>query len=63
MGGFSAHAGQKDLLDWFSTLAPAKPRVVIAHGEDGPRRQLGNLIRQRHGLKPVLPALGDVIEV
>ena len=63
MGGFSAHAGQTDLLNWFGTIAPSKPRVVVAHGEDGPRKALAGLIQKRHGLKPVLPMLGDVIEL
>ena len=63
LGGFSAHAGQTDLLNWFSVIAPSKPRVVLAHGEDGPRNELAKLIQQRHGLKPVLPTLGDVIEL
>jgi metallo-beta-lactamase family protein len=63
MGGFSAHAGQTDLLNWFGVIAPSKPRVVMAHGEDGPREGLAKLIRQRYGLKPALPMLGDVIEL
>ena len=63
LGGFSAHAGQSDLLRWFASLAPSKPRVALTHGEDGPRRALAELIRQRHGLRPVLPALGETIEV
>ena len=29
MGGFSAHADQKGLLDWFSTVAPSKPANII----------------------------------
>ncbi len=62
LGGFSAHAGQTDLLNWFSVIAPSKPRVVVAHGEDGPRQALAKRIHERHGLKPVLPMLGDVIE-
>ena len=44
LGGFSAHAGQKDLLDWFSTLAPAKPELNIIHGENGPRTALAEKI-------------------
>jgi metallo-beta-lactamase family protein len=63
MGGFSAHAGQTDLLNWFSAIAPSRPRVVVAHGEDGPRQALAKLIQQRHGLRAVLPKLGDVIEI
>lgn len=62
MGGFSAHAGQTDLLEWFSAIAPSKPRVVLAHGEDGPRQSLAKRIQKQYGIKPVLPMLGDVIE-
>jgi metallo-beta-lactamase family protein len=63
LGGFSAHAGQTDLMDWFGAIAPSKPRVVITHGEDGARQALAGLIQQRHGLTPIMPAMGDVIEV
>ncbi len=63
LGGFSAHAGQTDLLKWFSALAPARPRVVLTHGEDTARAALGKLIAERHGLTPVLPALNEVLEI
>jgi metallo-beta-lactamase family protein len=63
LGGFSAHAGQTDLLKWFADVAPVKPRVVLTHGENGPRTTLANLILDRHGLKPLLPGLGEVIEL
>jgi len=63
LGGFSAHAGQTDLLKWFGAIAPSKPHVVLIHGEDGPRQALATQIRQRHGLSPSLPKQGDVIEL
>jgi metallo-beta-lactamase family protein len=63
LGGFSAHAGQTDLLAWFGVLAPVRSRVILTHGEDGPRTALAKLIAARHGLTPVLPALGDAIEL
>ena len=63
MGGFSAHAGQTDLLNWFSVIAPSKPRVVLTHGEDGPREALAKKIQQRFKLSPKLPAMGDTIEL
>ena len=63
LGGFSAHAGQSDLMNWFSSLAPAKPRVVITHGEDGPRQALADLITKKHKLKPQLPRIGEVFEL
>jgi len=63
LGGFSAHAGQTDLMKWFDVIAPVKPRVVLTHGENGPRTALAQLIEQRHGLKALLPELGEVIEL
>ena len=63
LGGFSAHAGQKDLLAWFSALAPSKPRVVLTHGEDEPRQILAQKIQQRFKIKCALPRLMEVIEL
>lgn len=63
LGGFSAHAGQTDLAAWFAPLAASRPKVLLTHGEDGPRAALGKLITEFHGLSPLLPALGDIVEV
>jgi len=63
LGGFSAHAGQSDLLTWFRALAPHKPRVILTHGEDGPRAALAAKIQQRFKLKSALPAMGETVEV
>jgi metallo-beta-lactamase family protein len=63
LGGFSAHAGQTDLITWFSAIASSRPRVILTHGEDGPREALAKIIQQRYKLKPVLPKMGDVVEV
>jgi metallo-beta-lactamase family protein len=63
LGGFSAHAGQKDLLSWFSALAPGKPRVVLTHGEDGPREALAKLIWQKYQLQPVIPKMQEAISL
>ena len=63
LGGFSAHAGQKDLLDWLSAIAPSKPQVVLTHGEDNARNVLARQVRKRFGLKSLLPRMGDVVEL
>ncbi len=63
MGGFSAHAGQSDLLKWFDSVAPSRPRPIITHGEDQARKVFSGLIEAKHGLKPEMPQLGDVIEI
>jgi metallo-beta-lactamase family protein len=41
MGGFSAHAGQSDLLTWLQAIMPSQPKVVVTHGEDDSRLGLG----------------------
>jgi metallo-beta-lactamase family protein len=63
LGGFSAHAGQTDLLYWFSIVAPSQPKVVLVHGEDDQRSALAGLIQQRYHLSSMLPKMGDMIEV
>ncbi len=63
LNGFSAHAGQTDLLNWFSYLAPSSPKVVITHGEDGPRKSLAKCIKDRFGLDSTLPKIRDVVEI
>jgi len=60
-GGLSGHAGQTDLLHWFDTLAPSRPRVILTHGEDRGRKPLGRLIRERYGIKVEYPGLGEII--
>jgi metallo-beta-lactamase family protein len=63
LGGFSAHAGQTDLLGWFNVIAPSRPRVVLTHGENEPREILAQKIQQRFKLQPQLPELNEVIEL
>ena len=61
LNGFSAHAGQTDLLKWFSYLAASQPKVVITHGEDGPRASLAVRIKEQYNITPTLPEIGDSI--
>jgi metallo-beta-lactamase family protein len=63
LGGFSGHAGQKDLLAWFDALAPSKPRLVLVHGENKPRQTLANLIRAKHRIRAQTPDIGETIEI
>lgn len=63
LNGFSAHAGQKDLLGWFGAIAKSKPRVVLTHGEDRQRGELARQIQKNFGLKSTLPKMGDVVEL
>ncbi len=62
-GGLSGHAGQRDLLAWIGSLARARPRILLTHGEDNARRTLKGLIKDRFGLTCELPGYPATIEV
>ena len=61
LGGFSAHAGQSELLNWFSSLAPARPRLTLIHGEDRARKPLARKIQERFGITAELPTTQDIL--
>jgi metallo-beta-lactamase family protein len=63
LNGFSAHAGQNDLLKWFSSLGKEKPKVVLTHGENEQREALASQIENIYHLKPLLPELNETIEM
>jgi len=61
MGGFSAHAGQDDLLEWFGAVAPCRPRLIVTHGEANNQRALAEKIQDKYHLPAEIPRLGDAI--
>jgi len=62
LGGFSAHAGQDELLDWFGHLAGSAPRLILTHGEDEPRIVLASRIRERYGIDAILPRYANTLQ-
>jgi len=63
LNGFSAHAGQSELLQWLGPMAAGKPTVVLTHGEARGRDPLAELIQRRFRLKSELPVQGDIIHL
>ena len=63
LGGLSAHAGQTDLINWFSAIAPSRPKLVLSHGEDKGRVPLASLIKQKFGITAILPEFGQKIVI
>jgi metallo-beta-lactamase family protein len=63
LNGFSAHAGQDDLLKWFDPLGRTKPKLLLTHGENPQREALSAQIEKRYNLKPGLPQLNEVFEL
>jgi metallo-beta-lactamase family protein len=63
MGGLSGHAGQRDLVHWFDSMARSRPRVILTHGENKPRDTLRRIVSDRYQLNATCPGLNDVIEI
>lgn len=63
LGGFSAHAGQTDLVRWFDQLAHVRPDLILTHGEPRARDALAAVLEKRHGISARKPAFGHVLEL
>jgi metallo-beta-lactamase family protein len=61
IGGFSAHAGQSDLLDWVSHFENPLMRVYAIHGEESACQSFASSIRDRFGYKVHVPSIGDAL--
>lgn len=63
LGGFSAHAGQSELVNWFSSMAASKPRVALTHGEPDSCLALAERIGSRFGVDTVIPRMDQTIDI
>ena len=55
IGGFSAHADQKDLMEWVGHFAESRPRVFVVHGEKTSSQVLGDKISKDLKLETHVP--------
>jgi len=64
LGGFSAHAGQTDLLRWLAAAVEKRAkrsRVIVVHGEQRQRETLSQKIFTRFGIRAAVPNLGEAV--
>ena len=54
IGGFSAHADQKDLLEWVSHFE-SSPKVFVIHGESEASKTLAGKLKERFQLEVHVP--------
>lgn len=60
LGGFSAHAGQGELVAWLSAFE-GRPTTVLVHGEATAQIALAERLQAELGIAPEIPERGDVI--
>lgn len=61
--GLSAHADQRELLNWFSELSFPPKKVFLLHGEDRSREVLQHQISKKLNYQCVIPNKGESIEL
>ena len=55
INGFSAHAGQSQLLDWLGGFRTKTMRLFLIHGEYSAQQELSRLIQKRYGIEATIP--------
>lgn len=55
INGFSAHAGQTQLLDWLSHFENPAMQVFLVHGEYSAQQVLAGLVREKFGFEVSIP--------
>ncbi len=59
IGGFSAHADQKGLLEWAGHFAESKPQVFVTHGEPTASETLATRIKEDLNMEAYVPRLRE----
>jgi len=61
LGGFSAHAGQTELIEWAANFKPT-PRFILIHGESSALQTLSAMLKDGHDINSEIPSQGECIE-
>lgn len=60
LGGFSAHAGQTDLIEWYKHVAQSgTPMTFLTHGEQEARIALKDILLERFNVNCYMPAYSE----
>lgn len=63
LGGFSAHAGQSELLKWLEPMASNGARIVLTHGEKQTMVEFAKMIKERLAVETECPHLGEELSI
>ncbi len=59
IGGFSAHAGQAQLIEWAGQALADHSQIILVHGEEKAQQVLGEKLKQKYGVDVAIPAYLD----
>lgn len=62
IGGFSAHADQGGLLDWYGHFRN-RPKLALVHGEPEAQDTLRQRVSEQFQTEPLVPSLGTEIDL
>ncbi len=63
IGGFSAHAGQSQLLEWVKPAATKGSRIVLTHGEEKGQNVLAKRLEELYQAKVYIPSYLEEMEL
>ncbi|MBN1665319.1 MAG: MBL fold metallo-hydrolase [Deltaproteobacteria bacterium] len=55
INGFSAHAGQGQIMDWLSHFVTKDMKIFLVHGEYSAQQALAQVIREKHNYEVIIP--------
>ena len=63
LGGFSAHAGQDQLLEWAGHFNSKRPRLYLVHGEPKAMQAIQRRFVREKQWDAYIPSLGEVVHL
>jgi len=61
--GYSAHADQKGIMNWLSSIRKPIKKIFVVQGEEKPANVLAQLIRDNLGIQAEVPQMGEIAEL
>jgi len=61
IGGYSAHADQKQLLEWIAPMKDTLKKIFLVQGEEDQAIALGEKIKSTFAIETQIPSLGDTV--
>ena len=63
IGGLSAHADQKALMDWLGHFRKPPRQTFVVHGEESTAQGFAEILRDRLGWQAVVPGLHEAFKI